>query len=234
MLTRRGIESQKAYLWYPLSMAMAFDQKVLFGKIAIIALLGGMAWLFWARYFQIPQTPEVRGALLGASLAVIIPLIIQWWQKTNQELNGIRAIQDELVQIDQLCNAEKSIILEGIQTLGSGKDYFSLNSVRSPRIAFELYSHIAYPKITSEKRALLHAIYERMRIMDDEMISLESTFMTEVKEINLALPQSLAKHQVVVSKFRERLQELIPKLEITQELIQDYIRGDASQFTHKV
>ena len=89
---------------------------------------------------------------------------------------------------------------------------------------FSSIQELLYPHLTSVERNCLHIVFERLRVLDEQMAGMEGEFLRAVKDKVLTEPWAT---------FRGRCEELLASCDVVAELAQSYLdRSPIDVYAH--
>ena len=126
-----------------------------------------------------------------------------------------RIIKTELQTILSQLPQKQDILRQALGKLKE-KRFMSTLSVRAVTTGYHAVLDDLYPHLSLVERNCLHVVYERLRVMDEQMDGLEQTFISSVKDKIIGDPWSA---------YGGRLEELLESCAVIDDLARGYIAG---------
>jgi hypothetical protein len=119
---------------------------------------------------------------------------------------------------------KQDILLQAISHLKQ-KRFMPTLSVRCVTTGYCSVLDDLYPHLSLHERNCLHVIYERIRVADELMDSLETSFVSAVKDKVIGDPWST---------YIGRLEELLESYRVVTQLAREYVSGKVIDVFPKV
>ena len=162
-----------------------------------------------------PASPQpwwaLAGVVVGFCLAEGMRYVRYRWEIHRDR----RLVKEELRAVLAQLPQKADILRKAIAKLQQ-KQVLPTMSVHALTTGYSSVLSALYPHLSLVERNCLHVIYERLRVMDEVMDSLERDFLAAVREKTVDNPWVV---------YADRLDDMLHSVGVVEELAKSYLSG---------